>query len=403
MSEEDHARLEEHFDSHLTSVVGGLNERLPGIKDPFERQAEVISAKHRLYEVCFSQVITHAEKSSLEFGAVLRALRQVHGELFRTFPSVIRDMRPQYMSHLSEMYEEVARADKDSALLLEVTEMLEKKVADHEVEKEQLRGELELQKSQRKEKEKKRESPKREKKEGDHAMEEGGRNEMVQPTVDGGEAHERQRENEQSEGRRGEGRAESREEKSGFPYPNQSSQGRWMNQIEAHPYLEASQLDQLEHDDHSHHYRRDNQTHGRNGRGALTSEQLLSGTPTHFETLEKQSRFASPTTAIPDRSYRRFRSPGIDTYRAKLGAGQFAYERSITSTNKGKNGAISSSKRGDSASSSSSSQRQLSLKNLLDDIEAIYASKEKFDRMCRESQLPRETMEQHMASYLKQR
>ena len=44
--------------------------------------------------------------------------------------------------------------------------------------------------------------------------------------------------------------------------------------------------------------------------------------------------------------------------------------------------------------------RVLSLKQLKDVIEEIYASKAKFDQKCKETQLPRETMEQHMYSFL---
>lgn len=44
--------------------------------------------------------------------------------------------------------------------------------------------------------------------------------------------------------------------------------------------------------------------------------------------------------------------------------------------------------------------RVLSLKQIKDAIEEIYASKVKFDQKCKEGQLPRETMEQHMYSFL---
>lgn len=47
--------------------------------------------------------------------------------------------------------------------------------------------------------------------------------------------------------------------------------------------------------------------------------------------------------------------------------------------------------------------RSLSLKQLVDYIEAIYASKVKFDAKCNEARLPRETVEQHMYTFLNQR
>jgi hypothetical protein len=47
--------------------------------------------------------------------------------------------------------------------------------------------------------------------------------------------------------------------------------------------------------------------------------------------------------------------------------------------------------------------KQLTLRQLRDVIEDIYASKSKFDIKCAETKLPRETMEQHMYTYLNQR
>ncbi len=47
--------------------------------------------------------------------------------------------------------------------------------------------------------------------------------------------------------------------------------------------------------------------------------------------------------------------------------------------------------------------RVLTKKMLLEIIEEIYTSKEQFDRKCLESKMPRETMEQHMYSYLNQK
>ena len=47
--------------------------------------------------------------------------------------------------------------------------------------------------------------------------------------------------------------------------------------------------------------------------------------------------------------------------------------------------------------------RTLSLRQLRDLINDIYAQKTKFDQKCEESHLPRETMEQFMYTYLNQR
>lgn len=47
--------------------------------------------------------------------------------------------------------------------------------------------------------------------------------------------------------------------------------------------------------------------------------------------------------------------------------------------------------------------RELSLKQLLTFIDELYESKAKFDVKCREARLPRETMEQHLYTYLNQK
>ncbi|OQR88341.1 hypothetical protein ACHHYP_06869 [Achlya hypogyna] len=51
----------------------------------------------------------------------------------------------------------------------------------------------------------------------------------------------------------------------------------------------------------------------------------------------------------------------------------------------------------------SSAVKNLTLKQLRDMIQAIYASKKKHDEMCIENEAPKETMEQHMYTYLNQR
>ena len=47
--------------------------------------------------------------------------------------------------------------------------------------------------------------------------------------------------------------------------------------------------------------------------------------------------------------------------------------------------------------------RALTLKQMKDIIEEIYTSKSKYDQRCIEAKLPRETMEQHMYTYLNQK
>jgi len=47
--------------------------------------------------------------------------------------------------------------------------------------------------------------------------------------------------------------------------------------------------------------------------------------------------------------------------------------------------------------------RELTLRQLLDFVNELYSSKEKYDTKCRDAKLPRETMEQHLYTYLNQK
>lgn len=58
---------------------------------------------------------------------------------------------------------------------------------------------------------------------------------------------------------------------------------------------------------------------------------------------------------------------------------------------------------GATSGSAAPSVKVLTLKQLKDSIEAIYASKDKYDDKCRREGLPRETMEQHMYTWLEMR
>jgi hypothetical protein len=95
-------------------------------------------AKHELYEVCFAEVINVATQSSPKFGAVLRKLRDIHKDLFAEFPATLHEMRPHYLQRLSDMKSQVVRAERESSMLLEAAEVLEREAIQHSQEREQL-------------------------------------------------------------------------------------------------------------------------------------------------------------------------------------------------------------------------------------------------------------------------
>ena len=92
--------------------------------------------------------------------------------------------------------------------------------------------------------------------------------------------------------------------------------------------------------------------------------------------------------ADASRDVRRFRSPGIENYTPTPGGGAFARAGPTPA----------SLKKGSAAK-----PRQLSIKQLLEYLHAIYDSKVKYDKKCKDAHLPRETMEQHMYTFLNQR
>lgn len=78
-------------------------------------------------------------------------------------------------------------------------------------------------------------------------------------------------------------------------------------------------------------------------------------------------------------------------------------QKSLIDVNKSNNISSGSSTSVKKGQSPLRTNRQLTLKQLKDIIEEIYNSKTKFDQKCYENHLPRETMEQHLYTYLNQK
>jgi hypothetical protein len=109
----------------------GLEVKLSNTTDQFMRKAALLMAKHDLYDACFHEVVRHAQMSSPEFGAVLRKLRTVHRDLFHEFPGVLSDVKPHFLQRLSDIHSELVRSEKESAMLLDAAEVLEKEATAH--------------------------------------------------------------------------------------------------------------------------------------------------------------------------------------------------------------------------------------------------------------------------------
>ncbi len=64
------ARLSAMFDSHVRTVISNLKNSLDELTDPFLRQAQILSAKFDLYDVCYQQSIAFAGTMNREFAYV---------------------------------------------------------------------------------------------------------------------------------------------------------------------------------------------------------------------------------------------------------------------------------------------------------------------------------------------
>jgi len=129
------------FDKHIQDKMEELSDKLdavkdPRMKDPFLRQGEMLLAKHNLYGLCFDELCDIGSAYDENYGKVLRKMRDVHEELFNEYPGVLHEMRPHYVRRLADMQDEVVRAERETAQLLQAAEMLEKEAEAHSEQKE---------------------------------------------------------------------------------------------------------------------------------------------------------------------------------------------------------------------------------------------------------------------------
>ncbi|KAL9655035.1 hypothetical protein ABK040_008818 [Willaertia magna] len=93
----------------------------------------------------------------------------------------------------------------------------------------------------------------------------------------------------------------------------------------------------------------------------------------------------------------------IEKYKNRLQQFQLNRQRIVSQVNTSPRQFLQHSVRQKSELKSPSKMKPLSLKQLKEIIDEIYSSKVKFDQKCRESNLPRETMEQHLYTFLNQK
>jgi hypothetical protein len=357
------------FDRHVQMTVNALSQQLHAMvaDDAFGKQCEILRAKYQLYEVCFEQAISavelgacsgvgsHAHTAATGVGSVLRHLRQVHDDLFDDFPSLVHRIRPHYEQRCVRLEAEKAKAEEETSQLLEAAELLEKENEAHSAENLRLRQELQRVLGENSELRRAHHST---------TMQLRMDNSVAAPTDTDQAARTLPREEQASDGAR--------------------QQQQSMN---AHSNLGGSI--------------------GILGQSGYTMEGMNASSSSASTAGNVGGRLGTSSTAGTSSTGGVKSAQQYSSTRATGGEKQRGGDRSSHAL-----GRVAGAATGMNASAGtgvSMSQaavapvRNISLKQLKDHIEGIYTSKLKFDQKCSAAHLPRETLEQHMYTYLNQR
>jgi hypothetical protein len=372
------------FDRHVQMTVNGLSQQLHAMvaDDVFGKQCEILRAKYQLYEVCFEQAISavelgacsgvgsHSQAAATGVGGVLRHLRQVHDDLIDDFPSLFHRIRPHYEQRCVRLEAEKAKAEEETSQLLEAAELLEKENEAHSAENLRLRQELQRVLGENSELRRAHHSA---------TMQLRMENSVVTTA-------------EQSE------RAGAEEQ--GVASDRASDRAP-----QQHSHVHSNAGGSSGFLGHS------GQTTGVGEMSMSASSTSVVGNGNRPQEMQHQrARLSSSNRSTP--TWQQQRSPPQVPNTSTNSSGnekQRGGDRSGQRLGRGGsvaavNGNVSASM-GASASQSTAVApvRNISLKQLKDHVDGIYTSKLKFDQKCSAAHLPRETLEQHMYTYLNQR
>jgi len=120
-----------------------LNQRLSAMKDDKPRcQAEVMLARHGLYDVCFQEIINYTSATNPQLADILRKLRLVHTSLFQSFPLVLQDIQGAASQAMTVLRENARQAQAETAQLLEAAEQLEREAMVQQEELQRMKVEV---------------------------------------------------------------------------------------------------------------------------------------------------------------------------------------------------------------------------------------------------------------------
>lgn len=362
------------FDRNLESVMVGLKRGLEGEGDPFVRQCAIIEAKQRLVDVCAEQAAEHSGElpvaTARQFASVSRKLHQVRGALSGDMAQTVRDMRPHWAAKVRRERKRALKAEGETHKLLEAAQYLEKQL-------DETSGKLaEAERLFAEERSEAAEENRRLRAELARAQEQLRHLEAARPRIGGGGG------GGGGDGGGGGGAGSALHAAAGSAGgagagaggaggqgPSGYGRGSGAASVASVVPSGAGAAPQ------------GSSAHNGSGAGGAGTGVAGAGAP-------------PPSDALPP-----LPADMGAAARGSGAAGRGSSGPSAGSSPGHQHGGLSGSGGGQAPVST----RMLSLKQLRDSIEAIYQSKSKYDEKCAQEGLPRETMEQHMYTWLEMR
>ena len=125
----DEKVLDSAFESHVTQVLEKLDKRLPSLEISALKDAEILMARHGLYDAAFQQAILLSHMKIPTLGDILKEIRTVHSKIITDFYKLIDDNQKE-ISHLKnqvfELQESYSELNQDKIELNNKYKILEK-------------------------------------------------------------------------------------------------------------------------------------------------------------------------------------------------------------------------------------------------------------------------------------
>lgn len=131
---EQDASLTATFDHSVSDALSNLSDRIKRDEDPHLRQAAILSTKFELADICFAQLVAHAESAAPGIAEVAARIRAIIGGVFEGFPRVCRGLASRAERDAAALQAAVSKAQAECRAVLDAAETLEGEVANGENE-----------------------------------------------------------------------------------------------------------------------------------------------------------------------------------------------------------------------------------------------------------------------------